>query len=388
MPSRDIFWIGQVVAGVYQPDTSLTQPRIKNIATEIFYPAVPNGNGGYEVKNIPNGDYLFYDGNDLKQNVLGNGTGGYRHYFDGTVKGEEIISGTINKDRLPDNIPESKITGLVTDLTNLGNSITSGLATKAGLAANNDFTGENTFEQITTIRQPISTDYADPDLDSSPYNLITNARLEYKIAHYQGYVESPNFVRAAPGVTAQAGKVYPAIHQAVQSFTGVSASNICKVFIQGLGAAATYLLAGSTALKSYVNLIAADRSVKISFPNVNTSERVTIENATVVLGGGTMNGGSTSARIWTNVNFINCRIYHFRNLTLKGGLLENCTVISPDTFKVILDKDGSNNFTDVIGTAFRVTPDITDEVNYQGAVDFSVIPALKVIEDFTTGMDT
>ncbi|MBS1494721.1 MAG: hypothetical protein JST55_14495 [Bacteroidetes bacterium] len=389
MPSRDIFWIGQVTGDTYHPDTTLTNPYLKNINTLEQITAYHIGNGGYVAKNIPNGDYTFHknDGT-LIENILGNGLEGTRHYFDGNVIGEEIISGTINKDRLPNDIPKSKISGLAADLSNLSSSITTGLAAKAGLASNNDFTGPNTFEQIITIRQPISTDYADPDLDSAPNNLITNARLEYKIAHYQGYAESVNYARVAPGVTAQQGKVYPTIQGAVTSFASPSSINICKVLIQGMGTSATYMLPAASCMKSYVNLVAADRSVMISFQNVNCSEKVTIENATVVLGGGTTNNGSTSARIWSGVSFINCRIYHFRNFTLKGGLLENCTVISPNGITLTIDKDGSNNFTDVISSTFRVQPQITDEANYTGATDITVIPALKVIEDFTSGIES
>lgn len=401
MPTKDIFWVGQIVEDEFHPDTTLTHPKIKNNTTGEFFTAVHIGNGAYMVKNIPNGNYTFYDGDDIKPTIFGDGTEGFKHYFDGNVDGsdiksgtidkarlpalagEDIVSGTINKDRLPNDIPESKISGLTSDLSSLNTAV----AGKAGLATNNDFTGPNTFEQMITVRAPISTDYADPELDSAPENLVTNARLEYKIANYQGYAESPNFVRVAPGVTPQPGKVYSVLSLAVQSFPGASVSKICKVYVQGMNAT-TYITALSGAMRSYVNIIAADRSVVISFPHVNTSEKVTIENATVVLGGGALNGGSASARIWTNVNFINCKIYHFKNFTLKGGLLENCTVISPDTCKVIVDKDGSNIYTDIINTVFRVNPEITDESTYQGAVNFSVIPALKTIEDFTSDLNT
>lgn len=386
MNSRDIFWIGQVVGETFQPDTSLQNPNIKRNGDNFTIIANNLGNGAYEVKNIPNGDYLFYDGDTLKENVLGNGSGGFRHYFDGNVDGGDVKSGTIAQSHLPDDIPKSKIAGLQTDLDNLNTS----LAGKAGLSENNNFTGGNTFEQIITIRQPISTDYADPELDSATSNLVTNARLDYKIAHMEGYTESPNFIRVAPGVRAQTGKVYPTINGAVGAFVNPSASNVCKAFIQGMSSTASYIVPSTATpcIKSYVNLIAADRGIVISFPNVNCTEKVTIENATVVLGGGTNRGGSSSARTWVNINFINCRIYHFKNFTLKGGLLENCTVISPDTITFTADKDINDVYTDIIGSTFRVSPSIIDEASYAGAVDYKVTPSLSVIDDFTMESDT
>ena len=275
------------------------------------------------------------------------------------------------------------INGVNTSLTNAVSTINTSLAGKAGLSTHNTFTGNNTFQGITSIVAPVSTDYADPELDSVENNLITNARLEYKLAHMQGYAESANYVRIAPGVAPQTGKVYHTIQAGVASFGTPSLSNTCKVFIQGMGTAAAYIVPGATALRNYVNLISADKSVVISFPNVNTSEIVTIENATVVLGGGTLNGGSGSARIWTNVKFINCRIYHFKNFTLKGGLLERCTVLSPDGIKFIPDKDGSDVYTDILGSIFRVEPEISEEVPYLGCADFTLVENLKVIDDFT-----
>ncbi|MBX7046659.1 MAG: hypothetical protein K1X86_12570 [Ignavibacteria bacterium] len=272
---------------------------------------------------------------------------------------------------------------LNTSVANLTSSISTGLAAKAGLSANNTFTGINTFQQVTTIVAPIATDYADPDLDSTPNNLITNARLEYKIAHIQGYAESPNFLRVAPGIGAQAGKVYPDIQSAVTAFSSPSVNNICKCFIQGMGNNTNFIAPAYQCMKSFVNLIAADRGIVISFPNVNSSEKVTIENATVLLGAGEYSGGSGSARIWTNVKFINCTIYHFKNFTVRGGLLERCNIISPDGINFTADKDGSNIFTDIIGCTFRVPPAITDEAHYNGATDYTVIPALSIISDYT-----
>ncbi|MBS1513851.1 MAG: hypothetical protein JSS63_02390 [Bacteroidetes bacterium] len=383
MPSREIFSIGQVVDGVYKPDTTLTNLRLLNVQTNEYYPAVHIGEGCYEVKNLPNGSYKFYNGDSLMPKILGDGSGGYRHYFDGNVRGEEITSGTIHKDRLPNDIPQSKVSGLATDLSNINSSISTGLAAKAGLSANNIFTGINTFQQVTTIVAPIATDYADPDLDSTPNNLITNARLEYKIAHIQGYAESPNFLRVAPGIGAQAGKVYPDIQSAVTAFSSPSVNNICKCFIQGMGNNTNFIAPAYQCMKSFVNLIAADRGIVISFPNVNSSEKVTIENATVLLGAGEYSGGSGSARIWTNVKFINCTIYHFKNFTVRGGLLERCNIISPDGINFTADKDGSNIFTDIIGCTFRVPPAITDEAHYNGATDYTVIPALSIISDYT-----
>jgi hypothetical protein len=384
--SSDIIWLGQISSdNRYIPDLSVTQPNLRRIGDEYRHNGINLSTGGYKFVNIPNGQYLFYDGDTKKTNILGDTGDGGRNYFDGTLNGSQITSGNINKDRLPNDIPQSKISGLSTDLSNLSSSITTGLSTKAGLSSNNNFNALNIFSGYRPRRDDgIATGDFGSYQDFVSLDDMTDA-ISAAMISITGYAESPNKVRVSGNVTDENHKLYNTIYKGVNSFTGPapSAVNICAVSIEGMGRTSDRMEGPMGVFRDYVNLIALGRHIKIFFYEANVSKNVTVENATVILGGGTNTGGSTSARTFQNVSFKNCRIYHWRNLTVKGGECNGCEFISPNGVTLTFDKNTSNKFCDVINCVSRNEAVFNDSVNYSGAMDIRTVPSLTAISDPT-----
>jgi len=291
------------------------------------------------------------------------------------------------------NSVNSSISALTTSLNNSVAALNSALNGKANLSGPNNFTGSINFSADTTFQGPLVADYADFETDATGYHFITNTRMTSyvasQLANFNPYVDSPNRVRVSAGVSDSNGKIYNTIKKGTDYLvnSGASEGKVCTVEVIGMGVVFPphdYIIADPLSFVNYVNIIGQGQHIKILVKDVNINAKMTVENATLILGGEPTGGGSASSRIFQFMKFRNCKIYHYKNLTIKGGEVNNCTFISAAGKNVTFDKDGSNNYCDVIDTVFNVDPTFEGGASYGGAMDAKIISALKVITDPTT----
>jgi len=297
----------------------------------------------------------------------------YRWENGDTVDASYTASGTLDTGRIP-TLPQSKVTDLVDDLED-----------KASLTQPNDFLGALTFEEVTTIRQPISTDYADDDLDAAGGNLITNNRLEHRLGSVTGYQYAPRVIRVNPNLTAETGKIYNSILAAVNYAVSQTpaANKVFNIHIESMATAATNIVAESGSFQNYVNLRCVEPNITVLCVGDTINANMQCLGGKWFFGAGESNG-SNNARTLQYMSFKeNAQVNFYRNGTIKGGV-HDATFKVANGYGLTFSKDANNVYPLFEEEAtFRQLPTFTDEDNWTVPPQYKVLTGLTMETDPT-----
>jgi len=253
--------------------------------------------------------------------------------------------------------------------------------TQTGLAGNKAWTGVHAFGSNVAITGTLGTTgqvthYTQPALCSvTPTNDSHYARKKYvddAIASATGnYTDSVNVVWCMPEISADIENVaYNTMSECISSFSSPAETNQCLVEIQGTGTSTQYVSCPSSALIDYVHIRGTGKHICLELGGevveATTNHNLKIENCSVFIGA----NFTTAARTMENLQFINCDIYFYNDITFSGdnGKLHNCILYSAsgkditfdDGIEVIGCKAMQNS---VKGGSFTGVMDIVDNLN-------------------------
>lgn len=236
------------------------------------------------------------------------------------------------------------------------------LALKVSLAGTQTVTGLKNFEIIPKIVPTDALPGVIPD-PSLPGELI-HFKYFHQVLSTIGAnpnQQSSQLIRVFGGATVEIGKLYPNIKDAVaRAFTGTpAATKVYSIAIENMGPA-EYMNAVSGSLKSFVNLVAAGRHIKIIMQDDSTLAECTISNATLFFGGNDV----TTDREFQKLCLDNCTVYHFKNLTFRNSeSIRNTRFVGASGKQVTFDLA-----TNVEGCWLNADPDVsgcTGNTDYQ-----------------------
>jgi len=194
---------------------------------------------------------------------------------------------------------------------------------------------------------------------STAYQFANKTYVDAQVAAVNviPYQQGSNIRRIISGVTEQAGKVYSTIANAISNISSTSATNRFIIELEKGQADANYsdiffclhstleslspcyvTLKGKSRFET--NLLLGGTGDTATYTNAN----LYLENMTVWLSNDDLSG----ARIYNSVNFSNCRIMAYENLTLPSVRMVNCFVESPSSKTVTISGTGyylSSQFT-------------------------------------------
>lgn len=236
--------------------------------------------------------------------------------------------------------------------------INSALALKVAKAGTETITGLKQFEILPRV---VPTD-SNPGVYPTPSNLgdvIYKKYFDYVLSqvHINPYPQFAGVLRVIPGVTAQPGRAYPTILEAVTYSLAQtpSATKQYAILIEGITQGQEFLTAASGSLQSYIHLIGIGKFVKVIIEDDSLLANTSLNNLSLYFGAGVI----TSARIFNSVDFIDCCLYNFKDITVKNGSLVNSRCISDSGYNMLVE-DACN----VEHTIFNRTP---EKVNHTGA---------------------
>lgn len=147
-------------------------------------------------------------------------------------------------------------------------------------------------------------------------------------------LQSPQEIWVWGGATNSNGKRYGYIKDAVSSAFAQTptVSKQFSILVKQMGPGVEYMNAGAGSLKSFVHLIAAGRFINIIMQDNSLLSESRIENATLYFGAGVI----TTDREFNKLELVNCKVYHYRNITWNNGGLINSTLIAASGYKSII----------------------------------------------------
>lgn len=153
------------------------------------------------------------------------------------------------------------------------------------------------------------------------------------------YQDNTDIVRFIPGGTIQAGKVYNDLKAASDYLNGfASSSRETLVWITSTKHDSGANLLASGGLHDYVHFTGTNKKkCKIIFGSDSISKIISFENMRIYFGISSNNGGFNHARTVSNMNFINCDIYSFHDLTFNNGELQDNKILNDSGHKSTLD---------------------------------------------------
>lgn len=228
-----------------------------------------------------------------------------------------------------------------------------------------------------------------------PVKAILNNMLLHQVGNdvllddslFKSYLEGDRIINCIPGVVDVPGKNYNTLKKCCDYFndsdTPPSEDNQCLIVLKNNDPNSVYTIGDSDGFNDYINIRAMHQRIAIAIIGNTISAKIRFENCTILFGAGET-AGSNSARDLTGMEFDNCLIYHWRNVTLKGGLVDNSRIICPSDKVFTLDKDGNDVYTNIFDTKFKTDPAIVGaELSYGGIRDFVTFASLPIINDPT-----
>lgn len=353
--------------------------------TGTVYPATAHiGNGQYAFGDIPYNCYKMYNGDT---EITGfHGTSGKGKWvgassFDAAI----ITSGEFSVDRIPDEIPATKIAdGTVSSaefqyLNGVTSAIQTQLDGKGNLSGANP-TGQWTFsgayplvddaiESPTDPRHVTTKDYVD-GLDSlvvhktgsetisgpkqfagnvvintstglltqSAYaapsddkNYAPKKYVDDQVASIRAipYQEGSNTVRVISDGTTEAGKVYRAIAAASSYFGTTTSTNPVFINLVKHATGGVFYINGSSTIKNYMTISGQGHKTWVVLSDGNTSltKDAEFRNLSLFLGANDI----TSARTYNSLTFRDCIIYAYENTTFNNCKFYNTIIIHAAT---------------------------------------------------------
>ena len=182
-----------------------------------------------------------------------------------------------------------------------------------------------------------------PRVSSQPDNDASVCRKDWiqdQINSASGnYVESVNEVAVFPELSANiTGVAYADIVSAINSFSSPAVTNQCCVIVKGTGASSQYIQCNVTGLKDYVHIKGLGKHINIVLGvgvETATNQNMRFENCSIFLGINTITG----ARTFSNVQWVNCDIYVYNDITFDGdnAKMHNCRVYSASGHDITYD---------------------------------------------------
>ena len=178
------------------------------------------------------------------------------------------------------------------------------------------------FEKFPTKTNPYSHPTGDNEFTTKAY--VDSQVSQIQVSPFQ---ESANKVRVIKGGYQETGKVYTSIENALAYFSTAGVHNQCMVLIEGTGVTDETILLNQTYLKDYAHITGAGKHIYLILggSSANITKNCRISNVSIILGAGVI----TTDRVYNSIQFENCLIYAYKNLTLTNGKMNNCIVLQP-----------------------------------------------------------
>ena len=170
-----------------------------------------------------------------------------------------------------------------------------------------------------------------PTTTEQPGTTASLTRKDYVDAAVQSasgnFIESVNLVSVQPEISPdQPDVAYADIGDAIASFSSPAAANECCVLIKGMGASAEHIILTHADLVDNVAVRGIGKHIKLNLgaSELTANNNMRFENLSIFMG----NGITLAARTCSNIQFDNCDIYYYNDITFNGdnAQLTNCNL--------------------------------------------------------------
>jgi hypothetical protein len=252
-----VITVGQVVNGVFAPDTSIVNPKIIQVEDpDVIVLYSHTGNGRYlNQSNIPDGTYKFYDGSTELPSILGaNGEwiGDNALPYVGKT-GDEEIDGY----KIFSQVVRTKEGGALVKYLATENHVAQYYASKAG---SNGFTGANQFSQpVICLSDPTTGDHL------TRKSFVAALIQEYLNGTLTAYQQSENILRILFSGSEESNRVFRTVSAALVAAAAlVDSTRHITSIIEGPGVTgqlpANYNLLSPSDIHIYCHLQAVNKS--------------------------------------------------------------------------------------------------------------------------------